>query len=488
MEGNKIFSIFQEEGTKTNKMVQTIGESNILNSSNYFKNITKNRLEQNTEDKKNEKVILEFQNNIINQSPDKNNNDLKNSSINLIKKGNSNYLNKYDIINKYYNNIYNQKYNEHINSLNNKNNILFNQIKNLNFDNSENKIYFEFQNKINNEEVKKKVNSKNDINKILNKFIKNKEQKRNITLNIDIILSLLSNYKGSIFLQDSLLEMNFTEISLLFQTIYPYLCTIMCLEFGNYFMQKLIKYLNVQQRIDIYKIINNNFLDIATNKSGTHSIQALFDAIQNQIEHFYFEKLLIKDLFILFTNENGYHIIMKIILQVNENQRNNLNLFFISNVEKIITNPYGAYCGNKFILNNSNLNLRILLINKIRDNMINFIINKYSCSVIMLAIKKFGVDNFQFIIEEIKNNLLFLSLHPVSKAFACRVLKYLKYIEYSNINSILWNIYRNDNLIKGLCSSKSGNILLKKLMEYSNASQKKFIKNKIKYYKKTNCN
>ena len=79
----------------------------------------------------------------------------------------------------------------------------------------------------------------------------------------------------------------------------------MCLEFGNYFMQKLIKYLNVQQRIDIYQIINNNFLDIATNKSGTHSIQALFDAIQNPIEQFYFDKLLFKDLLLLFNNENG---------------------------------------------------------------------------------------------------------------------------------------------------------------------------------------
>ena len=485
MEGDKLFPILhKEEETKTNKMLQTSGESNIFNSSNYFKNITKNRLEQSTEDTKNEKGFLDYQNNIINQSPDKQYIDTKNSSINLIKKGNSNYLNKYDIINKYYNNIYKQKQNEHINSLYNKNNILINQIKNLDNDNSEIKIYFDFQNKINKEEGNKIVNSKININKIQNKYIKNKEQKRNILLNIDIILNLLSNYKGSIFLQNTLLKMNFIEISLLFQTIYPYLCTIMCLEFGNYFMQKLIKYLNVQQRLDIYKIINNNFLDIATNKSGTHSIQALFDAIQNPIEQFYFEKLLFKDLLLLFNNENGYHIIMKIILQVNENQRNNLNLFFISNVEKIIINRYGAYCGTKFILYNSNLNSRILLINKIRDNMKYFIFNKYSSSFIMVAIKKFGVDNFQFIIEDIKNNLSFLFLHPVSSLFVCKVLQYLKYIEYSNINSILWNIYRNDNLIKGLSNSKSGNILLKKLMECSNASQKKFIKNKIKLYKK----
>ena len=481
MEGKKLCPILDIEEPKANKMLQTGDKANILNSSNYTIDINKNRLEQNTEDIKNEKGFLDYQNNFtINQSLGQTNIETKNSSINLINKGNSNYLNKYNIINKYYNNIYNEKQKEQINTINNENNILFSQFKNLNNENSENNFYFDFQNKINNNEVNSKINS----NYIQKKYIKNKDLKRKITLNINIILNLLSNYKGSIFLQKALLNMNFTEIALLFQIIYPYICTIMCLEFGNYFMQKLIKYLNVQQRIDIYKIINNNFLVIATNKSGTHSIQALFDGIQTPIEQFYFEKLLFKDLLLLFNNENGYHIIMKIILQVNESQRNNLNAFFISNVEKIITNQYGAYCGTKFILFNSNLNYRILLINKIRDNMKNFIFNKYSCSVIIFAIKKFGVDNFQFIISEIKNNLSFLSLHPISNLFVCRIFEYLKYIEYSNISSILWNIYRNDNLIKGLCSSKSGNILLKKLMEYSNGTQKKFIKKKIKYFKK----
>ena len=48
---------------------------------------------------------------------------------------------------------------------------------------------------------------------------------------------------------------------------------------------------------------------------------------------------------------------MKIILDKPENQRNNINLFLISNVEKIIVNSYGAYCVSKFVINNSNLNL-----------------------------------------------------------------------------------------------------------------------------------
>ena len=466
MEVESNFSISKKEELKINQILQKEDKSNILNYSKYFGN-------QNIKDIQNENITSQtYQNNIINISLNKDNNNKQNLNINLNNKENPNYLNNYNMINNYYNNINN--YTKNINrKINNINNNKIMNIQNQLEGNSGESFNIEIQNKSNNNKINYKSN-----------YIINNKQKKLITQNINIILNLLSNYKGSIFLQNILLNMNSNEISLLFQTISPYICRIMCLDFGNYFIQKLIKKLNVQQRLDIYQIIENNFLDIATNKSGTHSIQALIDSIQNPIEYLYFEKLLNKDMLLLFKNENGYHIIMKIILEVNENQRNNLNLFFIYNVEKIITNPYGAYCGTKFILYNSNLNLRVLLINNIKNNIKNLLFNKHSCLFIMLAIKKFGIDNFQFIIDEIKNNLSFLSLHPISNLFVTRLFKYLKSIEYNNFTSIIWNIYRNDNLIKGLCSSKNGTILLKKIIEYSSSSQKRYIKNKIKYYKK----
>ena len=85
---------------------------------------------------------------------------------------------------------------------------------------------------------------------------------------------------------------------------------------------------------------------------------------------------------LLFTNENGYHIIMKIFLEKNENQRNNINLFLIANIE----NPYGVYCAHKFIINNYDLNLRVLLIKNMQNNIKNLIFNKNSCSVLLIAI------------------------------------------------------------------------------------------------------
>lgn len=369
------------------------------------------------------------------------------------------------------------------NNVNNNDNLLSNDVNNY-------KINYQNQNLENPKNIGllPNFNNMSKDNSNINNFqllnTGNKEQTKLIIRNINIILNLLTNYKGSIFLQNVLLVINKKELSILFTTICPHICNIMCLEYGNYFIQKMIKKLDVQQRLKIYPLIDNNFLNIAIDKRGTHAIQALMDTIQTPLEQFFLDKLLSKNMLLLFNNENGYHIIMKIILDKPEHQRNNINLFLISNVDKIIINSYGAYCVSKFVINNSNLNLRLLFIKNIQNNIKNLIFNKNSISVLMLSIRKFGINNFEFIIYEIKNNLAFLSLHPIANSFIGKLFYYLKINEYYRLSSIIWDIFRNDNLIKALCSHKNGSNLLKKIMEYSNNTQKKYIKAKINFIKK----
>ena len=104
----------------------------------------------------------------------------------------------------------------------------------------------------------------------------------------------------------------------------------MCLEYGNYFFQKLIKKLNIQQKLAIYQIIEPEFLVIATNKCGTHSIQSLMDIIETPFENLALNRLISKNMLLLFTDDNAYHIMMKMILDFPEEKRNILNLLKIS--------------------------------------------------------------------------------------------------------------------------------------------------------------
>jgi hypothetical protein len=120
-----------------------------------------------------------------------------------------------------------------------------------------------------------------------------------------------------------------------------------------------------------------------------------------------------------------------------------------------------------------------MLIKSIQKHIKSLMFTKTSCSFLLLSINLFNINNFEFIIEEIQNNLSLLSLNSISNSFIMKLLTYLKNNDDNRISSVILNIYKNDNLINQLCSHKNGIKLIKKLMEYNHCIQKKYIKRKI---------
>jgi hypothetical protein len=317
-------------------------------------------------------------------------------------------------------------------------------------------------------------NIKNNINVNGNKNI--------LLNNANLILMNLKTYKGSIYVQEFLDEINDNELNILFVNLMTHIPFIMCLEYGNYFFQKLIKKLNMQQRLEIYKIIEPHFLEIATNKSGTHSIQSLIECMNSPIELIIFDKLLNKNRLILFLNENAYHIIMKIILEIDEDKRNNLNLFLVSNVEKIITNCNGAFCVNKFIHKNKNLQLRCILVDNLKNNIQNLIGNKYGCTILLLVLEQFGTNYGLFIVKYIQNNLSLLSLNQITVVFIMKTLNYLYKYNTFELGILIWYVYKDNKLINYLLSHENGTHILKQMINLSDQEQKNYIL--LKMYKK----
>ena len=294
--------------------------------------------------------------------------------------------------------------------------------------------------------------------------------------NINAILENLKTFKGSIICQEFIDNIdNEKECSILFNNITPHICTIMCLEYGNYFFQKLLKKLNLEQKLIIYKIIEPNFYNIASNKFGTHSIQSLINNIQSPYELYSLYKLISQNMYVLFVDSNAYHIMMKIILDFPEEQRNPLNLFLVMNAEKIIINCNGAFCINKFITHNKDLNLRALLINNLQKNIKELIYNKFSCINLLLILETFGINWGKFIINEIQENFGVLCEHPVSNIFISKVLYFLNNNYSLELKVLLWSLYKNIVLMKNLISNKNNNNIIKQLLDFSDDKQKKYL-------------
>ena len=347
-----------------------------------------------------------------------------------------------------------------------------NNFVNINVDNphcEKNDIYIK-----QNSNFDKQCNHNNIENRIKTNY--NKNVNNNKPINISKLLSNLKTYKGSIYAQ-SLLECIETEqeLSSFFNDIIPNICQIMCSEYGNYFFQKLLKKLSLNQRLQIYKIIQPEFLVIATNKWGTHSIQSLMENAQSQVEIYQLNLLMSKNMYLLFTDDNAYHIMMKMILDFPEDQRIVLNLYMATNIDKIITNNNGAFCVNKFITNNKDLKLRKLFLDNLKINLRKLIFNKFCCINLLIILQTFGIEWGSFIIKEIQENFIALLDNSVSRLFVIKVFEYLKSINLYFLKELLWSLYRNKDVINYISANKGKKKLLNQLIELSDDEQKVYL-------------
>ena len=100
-----------------------------------------------------------------------------------------------------------------------------------------------------------------------------------------------------------------------------------------------------------------------------------------------------------------------------------------------------------------------------------------------MLLKHYNNNLCNFIFEEVKNRLIHLVINPISYSFVNKIIIYLNNKDINSLYSFIWDIYKNDNLLKALCESNNGFELIKIMINYSNSSQKRYIKEKIKSIK-----
>ena len=326
------------------------------------------------------------------------------------------------------------------------------------------------------------------------KKLNNEEEKKNnvqfqaainlFKIDIQVLIKQMKTYRGSMYLQYLLSLIDDSDIQKLLIRLSPNLIEVMCSHYGNYFIQKFFQRLNYQQRLFVFNIIQNNFLDICIDKSGTYSIQALIDCINTPFEEKLIENLLNKNLLLLFCNENSHHIIQKIIIDYPEFKREYLNNFILGNLNKICCNLYGSLCIIKFIIMNSNLYIRFKLIKSIQTIFFNLVLNRYGCSIIFFLLEKYGIEYCYFIIKFIQQNFEFLINQTHSLILIEKVLNYTSKFVYNEFNEIIWMILKNDNLLYILIQKEMYKRILSLIIKSLNEDQKVILKKKMKNFLK----
>ena len=165
------------------------------------------------------------------------------------------------------------------------------------------------------------------------------------------IFNALATQKSSIFLQGTIREMSPFEISNFIKEIKGHFEQIMKDKNGNYLCSDLFKACTPSQRIEIIKEIFSKFDDLSIHDFATNPIQTLIELAQTQEEINLITSSLSTPTKIIKVslNPNGSYVIQKIIMNIQEQKRQNFNMYLLSIIPLLSQDMYGVCTSKKFV-------------------------------------------------------------------------------------------------------------------------------------------
>ena len=411
------------------------------NSMNNFRNNNRNNHINNSNNKFNEYFNIANKNNI---------------NIN----GNGNFINNFSNINN--NNInYHKIQNHNKPNINHNGNINLN----LNLNQNGNDNNFNIKN-INQTMNDKNINDNTDFNdaQIDYLFTQLFSLPKEVCIllyiinkkGVDFFINLTKTIKGSKYLQNILQTSppKDLEVALVTKIICANYKEIMCDYYGNYFLQKFFPFCNHHQRIDILISIKSDFINIANDICGNHSLQCLI-SLQNTNE----EKEIIKlytqnNLKDLCLGGNSSHVITKIIKFFQESERQYINTFVIENLIELCIDPNGICVIKEFIYNMKSDNYIKLVLSMFEKETRKLTFNQFGNYVVQEIIRFYGYNYCKNIINNLIINLVEFSLSKFSSNVIDFLVQYLSKKQFWEFCNILRIIFLEEKNFKEMIKNK----------------------------------
>ena len=297
----------------------------------------------------------------------------------------------------------------------------------------------------------------------------------------------ICNQIGSRIMQKYLKKFPSHIRTLLITKVSPYFDKLMCDTYGNYFCQKLYKVSELNQRISILNILNNNFVTISKNKCGAHAIQSIIGEIQNIKEkNIVLEYIKYHELELAYDTE-GTHVLQKILSVFEEEVRTNLNNVLCDkiNLNSLCQDAKGICVIKKLISGTKDENNKRKIIEDIYDNCIEIALSPYGNYIIQLIFEEWDINICSKLIEICLDNAFILSSQKYSSNIIVKILDLFcieKKDEFnkSNIFERLKNIFFDEKNFSDLFNNKYGRLLLNKICKLITPEEKDDLKNKFK--------
>ena len=270
------------------------------------------------------------------------------------------------------------------------------------------------------------------------------------------------------------------KISTLIEMIKPKLKDIMIS--NNKVSQKLFEQCTSEQRMKVINIIKDNFVDIACNKWGSFSLQALIKNISLHEEQDLIKSCICGKINELVINKRATFIVQKLFVILNEKLITSLFDEINSLFTTLITSSLGFGLLKAYLINNKNISIQSKLIENICLNLETILKHPYGCNFICQLIEKLDIDTSNEIINEIFTKMeMFYDI----KHFNNLTEKCLMYVSSKILKQFPTSLFINNNFIQIIINSDDQKTMLQLLLSKVSINSKQEI---IKHLKELNTN
>ncbi len=352
--------------------------------------------------------------------------------------------------NKFINNITENISNQETNDITNRINLM-----NINSYKPQNNFQYQLpQNQYNNNSMN--INN-NNIENIQNNIFYNYSEN-------DIIedcVNLCKEQTECRYLQKKITE----NPKLAYEVIYPKvkdkIIELSCDQFGNYFIQKVIEHLKIEQISELlYKKISNHFRSLCFNQHGTRVIQKIFERIINDDNLLnYYTLLLNPNLNDFIIDGNATHIIIKYVSLVPSPKNDFIIQFLSGNIFELATKKHSC-CALQKCIELANQKQKKFLFLSVANKSFGLFTDQFGNYVVQYVVNACDFEINKIIVS----NLLYDIPKFASQKFSSNVIEKCLDCSDEETKDLIVKNFCDEKLVQTLLFDMYGNYVLQKTM------------------------
>ena len=249
------------------------------------------------------------------------------------------------------------------------------------------------------------------------------------------------------------------KIGELIEMIKPKLKDIMIS--NNKFSQKLFEQCTAEQRLIIVEEIKDDFIDIAMNKWGSYSLQALIKIISLPEEQEIIKKCIEGRIYELAMDKQANFVLQKLILLFNEKGMSLITEEIFNIFNHLIYNSVGIGLLKNLVLTNKSAEMRKRFVSKVNENLSNIINNQTGHTLLLQMMEKWDFETCKPMIVEIYKDI---GKYSFMKYSSIVVMRCIEISEPKLIKALSSSILKGD-CIYDFVSYESGKLIIKEIFQ-----------------------